>query len=186
MTLRPVTHKFTVSDYYKMAKEGILSPDDRVELIEGEIVEMTPIGSRHFAAVNRLNRALVREVGDRGIVSIQNPVFLSDRSMPQPDLVLLAPSQDDYESGIPGPDKAFLVAEVADSSLQYDTLTKIPLYAQSGVPEVWLVDLVLNRIEVYRKPSEGVFTDQQTFERGQSLSPLAFPDIVISVEEVIG
>lgn len=179
------TRKFTVEEYYKLEEAGILKEDDRVELIEGEIVEMAPIGSRHFAAVNRLMRLLDRQIGDRGIVSVQNPLLLSERSMPQPDIVLLAPSSDDYRHRIPGPENTLLIVEIADSSLQYDRLTKAPLYARAGIAEVWLVDLVQNCIEVYRQPQAGEFSKHLRFDRGSEVSPQPFPDIKIRVEDIV-
>jgi Uma2 family endonuclease len=178
--------KFTVKEYYALAKAGILQVGERVELIDGEIVEMAPTGSRHFAAVLALNRLFGRLVGERAFVSVQMPVLLNDKSMPEPDLTLLEPKSDDYRSGLPVPANVFLLIEVADSSLQYDLNTKLPLYAGEGISEYWLVDLVLGRIQVHRNPGPRGYAETALFERGALVSPRLFPDIVIAVDEVIG
>jgi hypothetical protein len=146
-------HRYTVEEYLRMGEAGILRADDRVELIEGEIAEMAPIGSRHAAFVRRLQRALDRAVGERAIVSVQNPIVLGPRSAPQPDLALLQPRADFYEPAHPGPADVILLVEVADTTQRYDRQVKLPLYARHGVPEAWLVDLEENAIEVFREPS---------------------------------
>jgi Uma2 family endonuclease len=132
---------FTVAEYHKMAEAGILSEDDRVELLEGEIVAMSPIGSRHAGLVNRLNRLFSQRAGDQVVVSVQNPVRLGGYSEPQPDLALLRPRADFYTSSHPGPEDVLLAVEVAETSAAVDREVKVPLYARFGVPEVWLVDL---------------------------------------------
>ncbi len=182
----PGPHKFSVADYCKMAEVGILQEDDPVELIEGEIVEMAPTGSRHFAAVNRLNKQLVIQVGASGIVSIQNPVLLNNLTMPEPDLAVFTPSPDDYESGLPGPDKVLLLIEVADSSLQYDTRQKLPLYAGQGIAEYWLVDLVRARIDVFRHPSVDGYAEHLTFRGEDEVSPSTLPTVKVRVLDILG
>lgn len=177
---------FTVEEYHRMAKAGILSEDDRVELIEGEIVEMPPIGSQHASCVNRLNRLFSQCVGERAIVSVQNPIYLSEYSEPQPDLALLRPRTDFYAQAHPQPQDILLVVEVADTSLTYDREVKIPLYAQSGIPEVWLVDLTANCIEAYRKPSPQGYQEIKRFQRDQNLFPQAFPDVGLTVQDILG
>ena len=140
-TETPTRRRFTVHDYHRMGESGILSEDDRTELIDGEIVQMTPIGGRHAACVNELTRILVGAVGRDAVVSVQNPIRLDDFHEPQPDLAVLR-RREDYRSGrLPGSDDVVLLIEVADTTLRYDRGVKLPLYARAGIPEVWLVDL---------------------------------------------
>jgi Uma2 family endonuclease len=148
MAVRVAPHRFTVDDYHAMARAGVLRDDDRVELIEGEIVDMTPIGSRHAAVVDLLTRWLVMGCGTRAIVRVQGPVRLGAHSEPQPDLLVLEPRDDFYQRKPPTGDDVLLLIEVADSSLQYDQAVKLPLYARAGVREVWLVDLVRDEVNV--------------------------------------
>ena len=176
MPVQVLRHRFTVEEYHKMAQVGILGEDDRVELIEGEIVEMPPIGSRHAACVNRLNRLLSAKVGGRAIVSVQNPIHLSERSEPQPDLALLKPRPDFYAAAHPRPEDVLLMIEVAEASVDYDREVKMPLYAQAGIPEVWLVDLQGEFIEVHRRPSARGYGEVRQARRGERLAPEALPD----------
>jgi Uma2 family endonuclease len=140
--------RFTVYDYHRMGEAGILHEDDRVELIEGELVEMTAIGTRHFSCVNRLNRLLVMTVGDEAIVSVQNPVRLNEYNEPQPDLTMIRPR--DYRESLPIPADVLLLIEVSDTTLAYDRGVKLPLYARAGVREVWIVDLPGETIASHR------------------------------------
>jgi Uma2 family endonuclease len=144
--------KLSVDDYHRMGEAGILTEDDRVELIEGELVAMAPIGSEHIAATNALTRLLVLAVGDRGIVSVGNPVRLSRHSEPQPDFAVLRP-RDDYRKALPRPEDTVLAIEVANTSLDYDRSVKLALYARSGIPEVWIVNLLKSEVDVYRSPT---------------------------------
>jgi len=177
---------FTVDEYYQMAQAGILSEDDRVELIEGEIIEMAAIGSRHAACVDRLTQMFVVHVAGRAIVRIQNPIHLSERSEPQPDLALLRARPDFYAAGHPGPQDVLLVVEVAETSIGFDREIKIPLYARMGIPEAWLVHLVENRIDIYRRPTPTGYAERQRLERGMHLAPLAFSDFPLAVDDVLG
>jgi Uma2 family endonuclease len=145
-------HRLTVRDYQRMGEAGIFHEDDRVELIEGEIVDMAPIGSGHSGQVNRLSNILKLAVGERAIVSVQNPVILGERSAPQPDIVLLRPREDYYATAHPQAQDVLLIIEVADSSLLYDREVKLPLYAKYGIPEVWLVDVIGRHLTIYRGP----------------------------------
>lgn len=152
--MQVITRKFTVTEYHQMAKVGILTPEDKVELIQGAIIAMSPIGLKHAACVNRLNQLFYRKLGDQVIVSIQNPIQLNDYSEPQPDLVLLKPRPDFYENQIPKPVDIYLLIEVADSTVKYDQEVKLPLYAQSNISEVWIVNLNHQSLEVYRQPQD--------------------------------
>jgi Uma2 family endonuclease len=171
----PKRRLFTVEEYYQMAEAGIISRDERVELIEGEIVAMAAIGSRHAACVDRLNYFLSQRVGGRALVRVQNPIRLDQFSEPQPDIALLRPRADFYAFAHPGPADVFLVVEVADTSVDFDREVKIPLYARAGIPEAWLVDLTGDCMTAYRGPSARVYQDVQHLQRGQSLFPEAFP-----------
>jgi Uma2 family endonuclease len=187
MVAGTTTHKFTVEAYHEMAEVGILGKDDRVELIEGEIVEMPAIGNRHFAAVNRLNECFHGLWADKlAIVSIQGHLQLGPHSEPQPDVALLHYIDSHYEDRRPQAEDAYLVVEVGDSSIVYDSITKVRLYAAAGVPELWIVDLTQDQIEVYRGLSEGRYTERAPSARGQQVSPMAFPDLSIRVEDIIG
>jgi Uma2 family endonuclease len=178
--------RFTVTDYHQMARAGILGEDDRVELIEGEIVEMSPIGGPHLQCVNRLTRLCVLRFGDAAIVSVQNPVRLDRYNEPQPDVVLARQREDEYGSGPPEPGDILLLIEVADSSLRYDRQIKLPLYARSGVPEVWIVDLGRATVSSYRDPTADGYQQSLTAGRGSTLRPQAFPDQEIAVTEILG
>lgn len=188
MTAQPQRRLFTVGDYYKMLDSGILRENDRVELIEGDIVRMSPIGSPHAAIVKRLIRALSQQLGDRAILSAQDPVRLDDLSEPEPDLAVLRPRDDFYAAAHPGSGDVLLLVEVGDTSLVYDRETKLPLYAAHGIAEVWLVDVQKQAIEVHRDPDPTARTYRQQLrpERGDSVSPQAFPDVRIAVASLVG
>lgn len=186
MTVQFSRRLFTVSEYHRMAEAGILGEDDRVELIEGEIVEMSPVGSRHAACVKRLLRLLDRRVGDRGIVGAQDPIRLGEHSEPQPDLVLLRPRPDFYAAAHPGPEDVLLLVGVAETSGGYDRDVKVPLYAKAGIPEVWLVDLGEDRVEAYREPSPQGYRWVRHFRRGDRLAAEAFPELEVAVEDILG
>ena len=186
MAIQLTRRRFTTADYHRMAEAGVLGEDDRVELIDGEIVEMSPIGGRHLAVVNRLTRHFVRGVGDAAIVSVQNPVHLGERSEPEPDLALLRPRADDYASGLPGTADILLIVEVADSSLEYDRQVKAPLYARGGIPELWIVDLVGDNVAVYRDPAPAGYGTTRVARRGETISPSAFAELTIAVDEILG
>ncbi|MFB2917548.1 MULTISPECIES: Uma2 family endonuclease [Aerosakkonema] len=186
MIVQLLRRKFTVEQYHQMVDVGILNQSDRVELIRGEIVEMNPIGTRHAACVNRLVRLLTQRLGDVVILSPQNPVELDDTSEPQPDVALLQPRPDFYESGHPQAQDVILLVEVADTTAESDRTVKIPLYAENGIVETWLVNINEQCVEVYREPSATGYQNVQVFQRGQSLSIQAFSDINITVDEVLG
>lgn len=181
-TVEARPHLFTVDEYVGIVNSGILGEDARVELIEGQIFEMNPIGSDHMWGVNSLTIAFAGRGG--AIPSIQNPIRLPDRSMPQPDLVVLRAST--TRRRIPLPEDVLLVAEVADTSLSHDRNTKAPLYARAGIPEYWIVDLNGERIEVYREPSADGYHAIRIYGRGERLSPAFAPDLVIEVDAILG
>jgi Uma2 family endonuclease len=186
MSVELIRHRFTADQYHQMAEAGILRDDDRVELIEGEIVEMTPIGPRHGAVVDRLTHVLVRGCGDRAIVRVQGSIRLGLHSEPQPDVVLLRPRPDSYQKALPGPESVLLAIEVAETSLPYDRGIKLRLYARAGVPEVWLVDLVRNQVEVHREPTPEGYSREEIVSGGDRLVPMALPDVSLSPADLLG
>jgi Uma2 family endonuclease len=180
-----VKRRFTADEYERMGRAGILSERDRVELVDGEIVTMTPIGPRHAGCVGKATKVFVDAVGDRAIVHPQNPVRLGAYDEPQPDLVLLRPRADSYTTAHPGPGDVLLIVEIADSSLDYDRAVKGHLYAAAGIPEYWLVDLAALTVWRYATPERGAFQDVEPYRRGQSLAPARLPDCVIPVNALL-
>lgn len=185
MSVQLQRRRFTVAEYYAMADAGILREDDRVELIEGEIIQMAAIGSRHAACVNRLTRLLVEQAGDAAVVTVQNPARLSDLTEPQPDLTLARPRADFYAGAHPRPEDILLLIEVAHSSLGYDREIKLPLYATAGIPEVWIVDVEGGVVEVYRDPSGGRFRVADTARAGDVLSASKVPAVSFPVARIL-
>lgn len=180
----PTRHKLSVEDYHRLGEVGILSEDSRVELLEGELIEMAPIGGPHMAVVNRLNRLLVLAVGDLGVVSVQNPVRLPPHSEPQPDVAILKPRAGDAASAVPGPDDVLLMIEVADTTLTFDRTTKLNLYAKAGIAECWIVNLQSRCIEVYREPTAEGYSNKVDFQIGETVSPQALPAVQLAVTEI--
>jgi Uma2 family endonuclease len=185
MVVEITRRRFTADDYQRMGRAGILSRADRVELIDGEIVAMAPIGPRHCAAVDRANRTMVMLVGDRAIVRVQGSVRLDVFHEPEPDLVLLRPRKDFYASAHPGPSDILLIVEIAESSLEYDRRVKAPMYARLGVPEYWLADLVAEDLSCYSRPEGGAYQDVQQYHRGQIAAPRLLPDCSIAVDDLL-
>jgi Uma2 family endonuclease len=186
MSVQVERRVFTVEEYHRMAEAGILSEDDRVELIDGEIIKMSPIGSRHVACVNRLNAVLTSAIGRAAIVSVQNPFAVNDYSEPQPDIVILKPRNDFYAHSLPTAQDVLLIIEVADTSLSYDRNVKVPAYARAGVPEVWIADLAGGGIEAYSEPVSEVYQNIRWASRGQISRPEQLPGISIGVDAILG
>ena len=178
--------RFTVDEYHGMAEAGILHEDDRVELIEGGVVEMTPIGGRHAKCVTELTRALTPLVGEDTRVSPQNPVRLGDYEEPQPDVALLRVGERYQASELPNPEDVLLLIEVSDTSLAYDRDVKLPLYARSGIAEVWLVDLVSDVIERHTEPSPDGYRLVRRVGRGETIKSTVLPALVLPVDTVLG
>ena len=177
--------RFTVDEFYSMFDAGILDRDSRLELIEGEIFEMTPIGPPHTSVVNRLNRLWTARLGSQAIVQIQGPVLAGPISEPEPDVSLLRERSDFYREQPPDPPDVLLVIEVADTSLAYDR-AKLRIYAAAGMAEVWIVDLQGERAAIYRSPGAAGYADERVLRRGGRGSCLAFPDITVKVDEILG
>jgi Uma2 family endonuclease len=179
--------RFTVPEYHRMGEAGILHDDERVELLDGEIVEMTPIGPRHASVVDRMTRLFSRLVGERAVVRIQSPIALAVlASEPQPDLALLKPRADFYAAAHPTSDDVLLVSEVLDASPERDRRLKLPLYAGATIREVWLVDLGAERIEVYRQPAPDGYRETRLLRRGESTAVETLPDLAIRVDDILG
>ncbi|MCB9126250.1 MAG: Uma2 family endonuclease [Caldilineaceae bacterium] len=178
-------YRLTSAIFHEMVDKGILNEDDRLELIEGELVTMSPIGPEHMGVVNQIAQILIRQLEQRAIVSIQGPIALDEFSEPQPDLALLVQRDDFYKHSLPRPADVALVIEVADSSLAYDRTIKMPLYARAGIPEAWIVNLIDRWIEVYRDPSTAGYTTLLKILSGKSIAPQAFDDVVVVVDDLL-
>ena len=176
-------HRFTVDEYEEMIRVGILQEDDRVELVQGEIVEMSPVGGRHVKSVGRFNRLLSRQAGEDLLVQVQSPIRLSDNSEPEPDLAVVQDRE--YGRGLPTPADVLLVVEVADSSLEYDRDTKLDLYAAADIPEGWLADLQHGRLWRYSEPRAGAYRLIVMAGRGESLPSTVLPGLVVPVDVVL-
>jgi Uma2 family endonuclease len=176
--------RFTRHEYHRMAEVGILKPTDRVELIQGEIVEMSPPGRRHIAFVDNLNQLLVIRLAGRGIVSVQNPVVLSEDTEPQPDLAIRRLRAVPYKEREAFAEDVLLLIEVADTSLRYDRSTKLRLYAEAGVLEYWLVDCNAESIEVFRTPGPDGYREVSQIRGDAAVTVQAFPDAVLRTVEI--
>lgn len=179
-----LTHRFTIEEYFRMAESGILKPEAKVELIDGEIVDMLPIGPFHSGSVTRLTRAFNRISKDRWLVASQAPLHLGKHSMPEPDVMLLRPSKDDYTTRHPEPGDVFLIIEVSDSSLAFDQSTKLPMYAKAGIEEVWILNVPQKQLEIYRQPQFFGY-ESKTILRDGEAAPARFPDASVSVESLV-
>ena len=179
-------HHFTVSEYERMGETGVFAPDARVELIEGEIIEMSPIGSRHAACVRLLSRIFYRQLSEDAIVSIQNPIRLNDLSEPRPDVAILKFRKDYYREGHPGPDDVLLVIEVADTTVHYDRNVKVPLYARAGIAETLLFNLPNDRLEYFSRPDRGVYQVNRVINRGEQFESTSVPGLTLDVEIILG
>ena len=179
--------QITVDEFYGMAEAGILHPEARLELLDGVIIEMAPIGSHHAATVNKFTMTLTQGVGNRAIVQIRGPLRVNDSSLLEPDVLLLRRRADFYFSRVPEPGDVLLLIEVADSTVGYDRYSKLPAYAQAGIPEVWLVVVREERrfVEVYAEPSAEGYGAMRTLEGDDVLTPPGFPDIALRVGEML-
>jgi Uma2 family endonuclease len=182
----PQRHRITVDEYYRMAEIGVLAPDARVELIEGEIIDMAPIGPAHGSVVDQLTRLLVRAAGDSAIVRIQGAVRLSHITEPEPDVAVLRPRTDFYRGSQPTVRDILLLVEVADSTLRYDRDIKVPLYARYGVAETWVFDLQAKRLITHSAPIDGQYRDTATLTDPGLVALTAYPEIRIDLAGVFG
>ena len=182
----PTRRRISVDEYYAMAEAGILARDERVELIDGEIITMAPIGDEHRASVDTGNYFLARLVGDRAIVSVQSHVRLDDHHQPEPDLMLLEWRENFYRYEPPNPEDVLLLIEVSDTSLSYDRNVKLALYARFSIPEVWIANIPARVIETYTDPVDGQYAASRVYSPGETVSPSAFSDVEIPVSQFIG
>ncbi len=176
--------RFTRAEYHRMAEVGILRKHDRVELIKGEIVEMSPIGRRHKAFVGNLNQLLAVRLAGRALVWVQSPIVLADDTEPEPDLSVLRRRPVPYKEREAHAEDVLLLIEVAESSLAYDRSTKLRLYAEAGIPEYWVVDCAAEAVEVYRTPGAGGYRDVSRIAGAATLTLQAFPDVELTTTEI--
>ena len=186
MTLTLNKRTFNVNEYHLMFNAGILQESDRTELITGEIITMSPIGFKHASCVARLVRLFTLKLMDRGLVFPQNPIKLNNNSEPQPDLAILKYRDDFYNQQLPQSDDVLLIIEVADTTLEFDQDVKIPLYASANLPEVWIMDLNSDCLEVYRHIHQGKYQEKRRLCQGDYINVLAVNDILFSVGEILG
>ncbi|MGI8691154.1 MAG: Uma2 family endonuclease [Thermomicrobiales bacterium] len=177
-------HRFTVDEYEQMVEVGILTEDDRVELIHGEIIAMSPIGPRHVDSVAILSRLLTFAVPSDVLVLVQSPIRLPDTTEPEPDIALVRFAR--YRRALPGPSDIFALIEVSDTTRDYDRNTKLPLYAAAGVPETWIVDIAADRIERHTEPAAGGYQLVRYFGRGAVVESVTIPTLAIPVDEILG
>ncbi len=175
----PARRLFTVDDYHAMARAGILSEDDRVELIEGEIVVLSPVGSRHAACVDILAELLIRAVDHRTAIRVQSPVHLAESTEPAPDVCVLVRRDDAYSENLPQPEDVLLIIEVSDTSLNYDRRVKALLYARHGIRQFWLIDLGSRTLEVHRAPGPEGYGENSVHDGGDCLR---VPGVEIDLE----
>jgi Uma2 family endonuclease len=186
MSRQLAKHWITADEYERMGEAGIFSSDSRLELIEGEVYEMSPIGSPHAACVTFLSMFLSRLLGDKFIILTQNPIRLDDFSEPQPDIALLRWRDDFYRTAHPRPADILLLVEVADTTLQTDRVVKIPLYAKAAIPEAWIVNLPEERIEIYAEPSDSTYQFARSFHRGEDAQAHSIQNLAVNVSELLG
>lgn len=181
-----VRYKLDVDAYHRMAGVDVFGPEDRVELIDGELIDMAPIGIGHAASVDGLNRTLVIACGDRAVVSVQNPVRLDRLNEPQPDFTVSRPRADSYWTGRPGPADILLLIEIADSSLRFDRTIKLPLYARAGVPELWIVDLKRRILDAYRQPEGDGYAEMTSYGPEDTIGLELAPEITMTLSRAFG
>lgn len=181
----PRRHRISVDDYYRMADVGLLAPDARVELIDGEIIDMAPIGARHGGTVNRLNRLLTFAAGQLAVVQVQSAVRLDGMSEPQPDVAMLRPRDDFYTRQHALPTDVLLLVEVSDSTLRFDLDVKVPLYARHRIPEVWIFDLAHRELRTFRDPANGEYLTRQVVPAPGVIRLAAQPDIEVDLSRTL-
>jgi Uma2 family endonuclease len=184
-TIHVPVHRITVDEYHRMGEAGVFAPDERIELLDGVLITMPPIGPPHAFSVRVLNDILGQKLAGRAIVDVQNPVTIAPISEPQPDVMLLRPPHLRYAKALPVTADALLVIEVADSSRAIDRGPKLRAYARAGVSEVWIVDLVQQVVDVFTEPSGEDYARRTRAERGDQLAPSTFADAVIAVSDIL-
>jgi Uma2 family endonuclease len=175
-----------INQYHQMIEHGIFTENDKIELIKGELISMSPVGIKHAFVVRRLTALLSQKFGDRSIIDIQNPILLDDNSEPEPDVVVLKPRDDFYQFQLPRPDDLLLIIEVSDTTLKYDRTVKIPLYSEAKIREIWIIDINSECVEIYRYANTEGYDQMQRYRLGETLSILAFPDLSLTVNDIFG
>lgn len=178
-------HKFSTDDYHQMIEIGILTEDDRVELINGEIIKMAAVGSHHSACTKKSHTFFQRKLGEKVLVSVQDSIALEDGTEPEPDIALLVPRADFYAKGHPTPKDIFLVLEISDSSLLYDKEVKVVSYAKAGILETLLLDLTSQQLFVYREPTTNGYKTMLVLQGQRTVNLLAFPDVAVSMNDLL-
>jgi Uma2 family endonuclease len=186
MSAEVATYRFSVEEFNKLGEAGIFDEDDRVELLDGEIIVLSPVGTQHAGIVMRLISVFHDKLGKRVLINPQNPTVMDEFSEPLPDIMLLKPRKDFYSSAHPRPGDIFLLIEVSDTTLAYDRGRKLRKYAESRLAEVWIVNVKQQTIEQFRAPGGATYSSSAAFRRGQTIKIAAFPDVQFSVEELIG
>lgn len=186
MSRQVAKRRFSVDEYYRMAEVGILTEDERLELLDGEVIRLSPISSRDAACVMRLNAFLNRVVGGRTIVSVRHPIHLDDFSEPQPDVALLRRREDFYAASHPTAADVLVVIEVADTSVEYDRKRKLPLYARAGIPEFWLANLPEERFEIHTQPRDGEYQSVTVVRRGETIASPTIAGLSVNASDVLG
>ena len=187
MGVQTKRRRFTLEQYHRMGKTGILGADDRVELVTGDVVELWPVDSRHAGTVARLAHLFSTRLGGRALVWNQNPLLLRGQdSQPVPDLVVLAPRADFYAGALPEPASVRLLIEVADDSLYFDRQKKLPIYSKAGVVESWLVKLDAARLEIHRNPGRLRYRSVRLPTPTETFAPVAFPDLKLTIRDLLG
>ncbi|WFP51642.1 Uma2 family endonuclease [Methylomonas sp. EFPC3] len=181
----PQKHLTDIAEWHRMGEAGIFPPESRLELIEGEILTMAPIGFNHAGHINRLNHILNRLLGDQAVVSVQNPIQLGDLSEPEPDFLLLKPNADFYTTRHPNAVDVLLLIEVSDSTLRFDREQKRRLYATHQIPEYWIVNLIDNCLEIYRQPDDGDYQKQTTLAKADTVNLVVLPEIQVRVADIL-
>jgi len=179
-----LTHRFTVEDYFRMAEADVFPPGAKVELIDGEVVDMLPIGPFHSGSVTLLTEWFNRLSKDRWLVASQAPLHLGKRDMPEPDVMLLRPSPDHYRTNHPTSADVYLIIEVSDSSLAYDQHTKLPMYAKAGIEEAWILNVPQKQLEIYREPGHSGYQSKTVLQDGE-IAPALFPDALVQVDKLV-
>ncbi|MEQ8969401.1 MAG: Uma2 family endonuclease [Coleofasciculus sp. C1-SOL-03] len=185
MTVAVEIRRLSVQDYHRMVETGILTPDERVELIEGQLYQMAAKGTFHRAAITRIKRLLERRLGNRVLLRFQDPVRLSDDSEPEPDVAVVQPDPFDYEDHHPTPEEIYLLIEVSDRTLKRDRKLKAPAYGRSGVREYWILDVNSRQLYVFREPRMEGYANQVVLAESDLIAPLAFPDCQVSVQDLL-
>jgi len=183
--LVPSVRRFTVQEYYHLAEAGILAPDERVQLIEGEVLIMSPQGPRHASAITRANNCFSRLLSDNVVVRIQAPIHIDKHSEPEPDVVLAKPDPKEYSDHHPAPKEILFVMEISEATLDYDRTTKSRLYARAGIIQYCILNIKMRELEDYRDPGSSGFRSKATYRANQSFSLVAFPDTEIDVSYLL-